>query len=238
MKHFINDHEKDSASAGYFTDYLFHFMGRHEPSEKCPDIMFNILRDGLRFNWNEKESLAYLQTLPEEFQIKISVPVICFTEIPLEYIHHHAEKYGYFGIGLSKNWAIKNHVQPVIYLDRDDLGFGNGLRLLLESIKDDSRVEEALSYIVPFFRELQFHEEREWRFTTQFTKHETVEEEKDGTIKSAHYMRFKRDDIKNIVVPERFVEEVEQGIVKMYLEKYGDTTIPYPIVPFESIAVH
>ena len=44
------------------------------------------------------------------------IPMKCFCDIPLSQISEHTKKYGKYGIGLTKNWAMRNGVSPIIYL--------------------------------------------------------------------------------------------------------------------------
>jgi hypothetical protein len=44
------------------------------------------------------------------------VPMVCFCDILLSQINSHIEKYGHYGIGLTKEWGIKNSLSPVVYV--------------------------------------------------------------------------------------------------------------------------
>lgn len=49
----------------------------------------------------------------------IGVPMVCFCDIPINLIEEHTNQYGRYGIGLSKEWGIRNGLNPVQYiLDR------------------------------------------------------------------------------------------------------------------------
>lgn len=48
--------------------------------------------------------------------LSIAIPMVCFCDIPFMEIHNHVKEYGFYGIGLSKDWAIKNCINPVVYL--------------------------------------------------------------------------------------------------------------------------
>lgn len=87
---------------------LFHFTNN-------TDNLIGILNDGfiprycletLTFN-GKKKSRAY--------------PMVCFCDIPLSQIKNHINFYGYYGLGLSKEWGRKHKLNPVLYLDSDSL---------------------------------------------------------------------------------------------------------------------
>jgi hypothetical protein len=44
-----------------------------------------------------------------------AVPMVCFCDLPLSLIRKHLKAYGNYGIGLDKQWGVKEGVAPVIY---------------------------------------------------------------------------------------------------------------------------
>jgi len=46
----------------------------------------------------------------------ILLPMTCFCDIPLSMISNHASDYGSYAIGMSKEWGIKNKLNPIHYL--------------------------------------------------------------------------------------------------------------------------
>ena len=46
----------------------------------------------------------------------VAIPVVCFCDIPLSRISDHIGFYGNFGIGLTKEWAMSNGLNPLLYV--------------------------------------------------------------------------------------------------------------------------
>src|ERR1044072_4036723 len=42
-----------------------------------------------------------------------AIPISCFCDLPMSHISSHLEFYGAYGIGLTKDWAIKNGLTPI-----------------------------------------------------------------------------------------------------------------------------
>ena len=129
----------------YVGSELFHFVGRRSPldhdanyrilsnilSQECithyphdPDV--NVER--IEFDW--ERSL---------FSEELVVPsVICFTDIPVESLHIHTQKYGKFGLSFDKGLLIRQRARPVTYIPMrsDDVTSSAGSSLLedIESV--------------------------------------------------------------------------------------------------------
>ncbi|MBY8305855.1 hypothetical protein KW529_01065 [Vibrio fluvialis] len=50
----------------------------------------------------------------------IAFPMVCFCDIPLSRISEHVGFYGEFGLGMTKEWANLNGLNPVLYLSSEN----------------------------------------------------------------------------------------------------------------------
>ena len=109
-------------------------------------------------------------------------PMITFCDIPLSNSSQHFNAYGSYGLGLTKEWAVKNGVNPVIYIDNESL-IAESIYSLIKERRDnrtnltDKQKTEILqikSYAKnykgtlkrngkPEKKDYIFYNEREWR---------------------------------------------------------------------------
>ena len=107
------------------------------------------------------------------------IPMVCFCDIPLSKVSKHNEMYGNYAIGLSKEWAIKNKINPVIYTYTNSALTDNTFELFYKIFnKEDKDLLECFNsifqYIKPYsgpfkkggkvFENVKFYDEREWRY--------------------------------------------------------------------------
>ncbi|HHD63799.1 MAG TPA: hypothetical protein ENK96_05420 [Desulfobulbaceae bacterium] len=68
--------------------------------------------------------------LAGELEAEKAIPMVCFCDIPLSQIKKHIKNYGEYAIGLSKEWAIRNKINPVLYTFSNS-NFSNNLNKAL-----------------------------------------------------------------------------------------------------------
>ncbi len=133
----------------------------------------------------------FFGTISDTKNAEKGVPMVCFCDIPLSQIRRHVDNYGDYALGLSKDWAIKNQINPVFYTyPTSDLA--NKLTVLLNQlVESEKEMKEnwtkskilnqytsTIQYVKPYKgrlwkngvrteKEVRFYDEREWRFIPQ-----------------------------------------------------------------------
>ncbi|MFQ2284839.1 hypothetical protein HQK30_11980 [Aeromonas hydrophila] len=114
----------------------------------------------------------------------VAFPMTCFCDIPLSRISDHVKFYGQFGLGMTREWATANGLNPIIYVTE-----GNNLVTELRKLNQHANAltehkqaaaKETMRYIyantkpvngvmvvdgVPV--EKEFYLESEWRYVPQ-----------------------------------------------------------------------
>ncbi len=88
------------------SDTLFHFTSKL-------DYLKSILAKGLQPRICH-EDISFLNGK----QNYLSIPMVCFCDIPISRLTDHTSFYGTYGIGLTRNWAEKNEVHPISYTSK------------------------------------------------------------------------------------------------------------------------
>ncbi|MBW4793803.1 abortive infection system antitoxin AbiGi family protein [Pseudomonas tolaasii] len=174
---------------------LFHFT-------KNVETLKLILKGGFwpRYCLEDVAWLGY-----EQFSY-IGYPMVCFCEIPLTRISEHVDFYGSFGIGLTREWAEKNGLNPVFYVSGGNNVSGAYRELnTLSNLGGDAEItakikvvlRDFLAFTKPTFGtmiiedkpiEKAFYQESEWRY---IAKHDDV---KQYIIQSVYDDVEKRSD--------------------------------------------
>ncbi|HDY85818.1 MAG TPA: hypothetical protein ENI26_08065 [Methylophaga aminisulfidivorans] len=193
---------------------LFHFT-------KSLDILKSILENGIQpkycledFKWQNWDTHKYL-----------AFPISCFCDIPLSRINEHTDFYGSYGIGLSKEWGYRNHLEPVIYTHENSdikklVTFMLGMNYNSLTEKGEAEYERLifkfLSLIKPIKGrmvisnkeyEKEFYHENEWRYVANhrfmmYQEHFNESRHIANELLIEHTLKFTTKDIKYLFVKD------------------------------------
>jgi hypothetical protein len=154
--------------------------------------------------------------------------MVCFCDIPLSRINDHVQFYGEFGLGLTRQWGLRNKLSPVLYLTPENPVASSilGLNEIFDEIPEEKHdkhkhvVRRLLSFIKPVEGrmvvdskpvEKEFYQESEWRHVAgvdvgegyltaeEFRDHEALRSANDLT-RQHHMLKFLPSDIRYIFV--------------------------------------
>lgn len=191
--------EKDVISFGKVEHNIEKNIFTHTPSQIQADTLFTFTSE-LEFllpSIKNKmispryctEDITYLE-IPN--LKKIAFPMKCFCDINLHKLEIHLEWYGYYGIAFSKEWGMKNGVQPIQYINpsselcRDfSVAFSSALNSVPETESEAEKnmknfLLHELMYYKPYEGMMEkrttgieekkcFTDECEWRFVPDVT---------------------------------------------------------------------
>lgn len=106
-------------------DFFFHFTKKRE---HLVNIMNNYFMP-----FYCMESLEHLNSKELPMVEGQAYPVVCFCDLPLYRMEKHKNKFGEYGIGLKKEWGIKNYLTSVVYSHTKSINSAS-LRLLIKTV--------------------------------------------------------------------------------------------------------
>ncbi|MBM6930440.1 hypothetical protein H5999_05175 [[Clostridium] spiroforme] len=161
--------------------------------KQSASVLFNFMD---KLEWlieiieNKKISARYcdedIQYLKLDNLKKVAIPMKCFCDINFHKLDSHLKCYGSYGIGLSKEWGIKNKIQPVQYIVKSS-EMANMYKSAFEEAKEKKGTSllkdylpMQLMYMKPIVGEFKnrtdendtvkyFTDECEWRFIPDLT---------------------------------------------------------------------
>jgi hypothetical protein len=179
-------------------------------------------------------------------------PMICFCDIPLSQSHEHFDSYGCYGIGLTKEWAAKIGVNPVLYISPDSHIATTIHSLLKERRKNTTNLTQqqkneiirikcfAKNYSGQLKRcgkvinNYIFYNEREWRFIPSKEcvgksllsvnlKNYNEDKDKYNNPLSKLRFEFEAEDVSYIIVEK--TSEIP-AIISVLRSKFGSVLAP------------
>ena len=196
---------------------LFHFT-------KSKETLKLIFKNGF---W-PRYCLENIKWVGQEGADYMAFPMVCFCDIPLGRISDHVGFYGEFGLGMTKEWANSNGLNPILYLATDNnlssemSALNTHASNMEESHKESAK--KTMRYIYMHTKptdghmivegkplEKEFYQESEWRYVP---KHKEIEQylkknefddqnnldEQNRKTKDNSPLKFTPKDIKYIFV--------------------------------------
>jgi len=158
-----------------YPNILFHFTNKNS--------LYAILTSSFKVSYAREKILS--GTKIKEF----AVPMVSFSDLRLSELKDNIGTYGKFGIGLTKDWAIKNGLNPVMYASKDSLFIENFMKaiedffkMVIDSTDTSGKYETAYNNTINTLRYIKnykgdlirpnggtksdyvFANEREWRY--------------------------------------------------------------------------
>jgi uncharacterized protein YqgV (UPF0045/DUF77 family) len=96
------------------SDTLFHFTTSLKNLKNILSKKFHITYCREKYTLNNETHDYYF-------------PMVSFCDIPLALAKDQIDKYGSYAIGMTKEWGIKNKLNPVVYIEKDSL-LGNDIQ--------------------------------------------------------------------------------------------------------------
>jgi len=209
----------------------------HFTQEK--DNLIGILNDNFKVHY------CYEKICSRYSFLSGAMPMVCFCDIPLSEIKEHIKIYGCYGIGLKKEWAIQNGLNPVFYCEKES-NISTEVQTIFDGIaKGDfhahAKIKQSLLNMIRLMKNYQgeFHrngeiyynyrysDEREWRFVPSYQEATLVsglqfvtEEQKRIANDLIRDLRlcFTPDDITYIIIKEE--SEIKE-FIKILREAKG-----------------
>jgi len=147
------------------------------------------------FKFTPRYNREYILLNPKDERqaIEMIIPMVCWCDIPLQRIENHTSRYGEFGIGITKQWAISNLINPVFYVIEDTVLalsinqintslieleelFESDRELTLKMFNITSKLYPAFDYLNQHIKPYnyqkketrqenrKFYDEKEWRY--------------------------------------------------------------------------
>jgi len=162
------------------SNLLYHFTS-------TIDTLISILKIGF---WPRTaiEDISFM--LPNYKEARVGIPMVCFTDIPIELADEHRKEYGPYGLGMKKEWGIRNGLNPIGYMIKGSeiynaynhlqwIAQQNALKLDAGNKNGPKTFEmlDAVMNYAGFLKEYNhditlnskpFYDEREWRYLPPF----------------------------------------------------------------------
>ena len=112
-----------------------------------PEYLYDILKESAIKPRYVEEIIDYLD-IPE--RNTITVPMICFCDIPFSKVTKHKENYGEFGIAFNKDSCFKKNVQPVTYVNPNSNYYSDLRNTIITLLNSEDKVDDKWRFLPDF----------------------------------------------------------------------------------------
>ena len=202
------------------------------------DVLVSILNDGF---WPMTAIADISFMMPNYSEARVGIPMVCFTDIPIELADEHRKEYGLFGLGMKKEWGIKKGLNPISYMIKGSeihraynhlqyITQKNALELNKKNSKETAIFElmDAFMNYAGFIKEYSndttlnskpFYDEREWRYLPPFRD--------EGEGIDGHCNRLLPEAVNSTEEKEKLNKHMREK----YILKFQDSDLETIIVP-------
>ena len=190
--------------------------------------LLGILEKEFKPRYNH-EDLTNVMPDIANFLYQTYIPMTCFCDIPLSAIQDHATRYGSYAIGLTKEWAKKMGLNPILYL-RENSQMAEYVKELIKGFRNHTELSidpplvqsfyELMSHIKAYEQPAigtdtakVFYNEREWRYVPRISNDKSYSRltssdynntheriAAERKIDERHRLRFEPNDIRYLIV--------------------------------------
>lgn len=205
---------------GLSSNSIIHFTNNKE-------ALSGILKNNFKIKYC-KERIKLNNSLYE-----IHIPMVSFCDIPLSEMKNHIDSYGTYGLGLTKEWAVKNKLNPVIYMEQNSSLSANYLELreIFRKGKYDkySDIPKQERVLYDFFRYMKNYEGDLSRIGMETIKNYRFSDEREWRYVIAH-----DEDIEGIYNSDKFDKEMADKSIECYSLDFEPNDIKYVIIDNEN----
>lgn len=222
-------------SQGYISNELIHFIGKGcKDCEAQYKLLLKIMESGCLSNSEENAGKpAGVAQIEINGSAKISqnemyIPqMVCFCDIPFEYLEIHVTKYSHFGLAFEKNFIVKNGGTPVYYVPKEakissSINKGEYFDQKLDSLQyyisdvintKCPEVQDIMKEIMGF---LDFHV---FSFV-KFFNHNLPDDDPDNYYFEREWrvlgnLEFKISDVSSIYIPQNYEKRLKADCPKL-----------------------
>lgn len=205
---------------GLSSNSIIHFT-------KNKEALSGILKNNFKIKYC-KERIELNDSLYE-----IYIPMVSFCDIPLSEMKNHINSYGTYGLGLSKEWAVKNKLNPVIYMEKNSSLSANYLELKERFRKGEyakySDIPKEERVLYDFLRYMKNYEGDLSRMGMETIKNYRFSDEREWRYVIAH-----DEDIEGIYTSDKFDKKMANKSIENYSLNFEPNDIKYVIIDNES----